>query len=69
MVNITLEEQDLKELLKQALLELLGERQDLFLELFAEAIEDVGLARAIEEGEAPPNVSKVEILSMLEGAA
>ena len=69
MVSISLEEQDMKDLLKQAILELLEERQDLFLELFAEAIEDVGLVRAIEEGEATPDVSKSEILNILEGAA
>ena len=69
MVSIPLEEQDIKDLLKQAIVELLEERQDLFLELFAEAIEDLGLVHAIEEGEAAPNVSRSEIFNMLEGAA
>jgi hypothetical protein len=69
MVSISLEEQDVKELLKQAILELLEERQDLFRELLTEAIEDSGLIRAIQEGEATPNVSKGEVLSILEGVA
>ncbi len=68
MVTVSLEEQDIKDLLKQAILELLEERQDLFRELFTEAIEDLGLINAIKEGEATPNVSKSEILGILEGA-
>lgn len=68
MVTISLDEQDIKDLLKQTILELLEERQDLFRELFAEAIEDLGLINAIKEGKATPNVSKSEILGILEGA-
>ena len=41
MVTITVEEQGVRELLKQAILELLEERQDLFHELLTEAIEDL----------------------------
>jgi len=64
MVSISLEEQDVKDLLKQAILELREERQDLFRELLAEAIEDLGLIHAIQEGEATSNVSKGEVLSV-----
>jgi len=64
MVTMSLEEQDIKDLLEQAILELLEERQDLFRELFTEAIEDLGLINAIEEGEATPHVSKSEVLDM-----
>ena len=69
MVTITVEEQGVKELLKQAILELLEERQGLFRELLTEAIEDLGLINAIKEGEATSDVSKSEILSILAGAA
>ena len=69
MVTITVEEQGVRELLKQAILELLEERQDLFRELLTEAIEDLGLINAIKEGEATSDVSKSEILSILAGAA
>ncbi len=69
MVTVSLKEQDIKDLLKQAILELLEERQDLFRELFTEAIEDFGLINAIKEGKATANVSKSEILGILEGAA
>jgi len=66
MVTITVEEQGVKELLKQAILELLEERQDLS-RVSAEAIEDLGLINAIKEGEATPDVSKSEVLSILAG--
>jgi hypothetical protein len=69
MVTISVEEQDFKDLLKQAIIELLEERQDLFQELFTEAIEDLGLINAIKEGETTPTVSKNEVLSILEGTA
>ena len=69
MVTITVEEQGVRELLKQAILELLEERQDLFHELLTEAIEDLGLINAIKEGAATSDVSRSEILSILAGAA
>jgi ribosomal protein L12E/L44/L45/RPP1/RPP2 len=68
MATISFEERDMKELVKQAIVELLEERQDLFRELFAEAIEDVSLIEAIKEGEATPNVNRREIIDILESA-
>jgi len=46
----TVSKQETKALLKEALVELLEERQDLFLETLIQALEDVGLAHAIREG-------------------
>jgi hypothetical protein len=69
MVTISIEEHDIKDLVKQVILELLEERQDLFGELFAEAVEDLGLINAIKEGEATPDVSRSEVFSILDGAA
>jgi hypothetical protein len=56
-------------LLKQAILELLEERQDIFRQLVVEAIEDLALINAIKEGEATETVSREEILQILEGVA
>jgi len=69
MVTISIEEQDIKDLIKQVILELLEERQDLFSELFAEAVEDLGLINAIKEGKATPDVSRSKVFSILDGAA
>ena len=69
MVTISIEKQDIKDLVKQAILELLEERQDLFSELFAEAVEDLGLINAIREGESTPDVSRSKVFSILDGVA
>jgi DNA-directed RNA polymerase subunit L len=51
MSIILSDEAKLKEALKSAIVEILEERKDLVREVLEEAIEDVALARAIEEGE------------------
>jgi len=60
-VTLSLEEQQMKALLKQAILELMEERRELFQGLFAEVIEEVGLMNAMREGEQTPDVSREEI--------
>jgi len=55
----------LKDLLKQAVLELLEERRDLFSEIVAEAMEEAGLVNAIREGQFTYIVSKREVLKAL----
>ena len=69
MSTISVEEVQLKDLLKEAILELMQERRDELEEIFAEIIEDLALTRAIEEGESTETVSKAEILQVLEGTA
>lgn len=54
MAPTTVDETRLKELFKEALVELLQERKDFFQDVVVEAIEGVALARAIEEGENTP---------------
>lgn len=56
----------LKEALKQALVEVLQERPELFSNIFAEALEDIALARAIHAGEASGEVSRAEVMKLLE---
>ena len=67
MTTVT-EDTRIKDLFKQALLELLTERRDEFYELFAEALEDILLVYAIREGENSETVSKKEVLRALGGA-
>ena len=69
MSTISVEEVHLKDLVKEAILELMQERRDELEEVLAEAIQDLALARAIAEGEATETVSKAEILQVLEGTA
>ena len=68
MSTISVEEMQLKDLLKEAILELMQERRDELEEMFAEVIEDLALARAIEEGESTETVTKAEVLQALEAA-
>ena len=65
----SLDEQRTKELSKEAMLELIEERKDLFYELFAEVIEDTILVNAIQEGESTGTVRREEIFQILEGEA
>lgn len=69
MATTTLEEKDIKALFKQAMVELLEERQDLFSDAFLEALEEVALVSAIQEDEQSEFVSRAEIFEILEGAA
>lgn len=58
-----------KELFKQAMVELLEERRDLFYDLFAEVIEDTLIVNAIREGAPSEPVDREEIFRILEGAS
>ena len=64
-----LDEGKLKQILKEALIEALEEKKDVFHELIVEAIEDIGLTNAIREGQNTETVSKQEIFDILEGQA
>ena len=66
MAYKVLNEMQIKESVKQALVELLQERRDLIYELIADIIEDYALARAIKDGEHTPKVSREKVLRALE---
>jgi hypothetical protein len=59
----------LKELLKEAVIEVIEERRAILYEVLAEVIEDIALTRAIMEGESTERVSEDEIFKLLEGKA
>lgn len=69
LMTLTIDEQNMKRLLKEALLDLFEERQELFYELFTEVIEDIGLLQAIKEGEDTEYVSREEVFSTLDDAS
>ena len=66
MTEITLDETKLKELLTTAIFELVQEEKELFSELFAEVIQDIGMENAIKEGENTEVVSREEIFKILQ---
>ncbi|MCP4428985.1 MAG: hypothetical protein GY803_31255 [Chloroflexi bacterium] len=65
-VTLSIEEHKIKDILKQAMLELMEERQELFQQLFAEVVEEVGLTNAVCEREQTQDVSREEIFQILE---
>jgi len=69
MVETTLHESQVKELFKQATIELLEDRRDLVHDLVAGVIEDLALLRAIREGESRSRVSRRQVLRLRECAA
>ncbi len=66
MSGITLDQTQLKELLKSALLELLQENHALFTDLIAEVMEDEGLYQAIQEVRHETPLSRDAALAELE---
>jgi len=59
----------LKEIIKTALVEVLEQRRDLLHDAVAEALEEVALARAIEEGAGSELIGRTEVFDLLEGKA
>jgi hypothetical protein len=68
MTTATVDEGKLKDLLKAALVEALEENRDLVRDIVEEAMEDLALARAIEQGLGSTPVSRDEVFTILEGA-
>ena len=65
MAYKALDERQIKESVKEALVELLKERKDLLYELVAEIVEDYALSRTIKQGERTPKVSKEKVVRAL----
>jgi hypothetical protein len=66
MSSITIDNNELKTLLKQALVELLEEKNQVLYDALAEAVEEVGLVNAIQEGQASGIVDKERVFKALE---
>lgn len=68
-MEATIDEAKLKQLVKEALIDLLDERREFLSELLIEAMEDTAMIRAIQEGEQSPLVDKEDILRQLDDEA
>ncbi len=66
MSEITLNPDQLKEILKSAIVELLRENRKEVSDFLAEIIEDVAMERVIAEGETTELVSREAIFQLLE---
>ncbi|OGV99764.1 MAG: hypothetical protein A2Z59_00655 [Nitrospinae bacterium RIFCSPLOWO2_02_39_17] len=65
----SINQEDLKNIIKTALVEVFEEHQDLLHNAIEDAIEDVALAHAIEEGEETELVKREEVFKLLKGKA
>lgn len=66
MAEPTFDEEKLKDLFKSALVEALEENRDLVRDIVGEALEDIALAHAIEQGLKSESVSRNDIFAVLE---
>jgi hypothetical protein len=65
MSEMTLNQEQLKEILKTAIVELIRDNHEEISEFLAEIIEDMAMERAIAEGETTPLVSREAIFQLL----
>ena len=63
---LSAEDAKLKMLLKAAVVELLEERRDLVRDALADAVEDIGLVRAIEAGSRSKAINRAEVFKILQ---
>ena len=63
--SANIDETRIKTLFKEALVEVIEENQELVSSILIDALEDIGLSRAIEEGEKSKTVSRDEIFKVL----
>lgn len=62
----SVEQNELKQAIKEAITEVVRENSDLVKEILAEVLEDVALLQRIEEGRQTELVSRDEIMELLE---
>ena len=62
----SIDEAKLKDMLKVAMVEALHEQRDLVKDILAEAIEDIALGRAIDEGLQSDSAPRGEVFAVLE---
>lgn len=65
MTEINIKEDKIKQLFKTALLEVIQEQKEAFLDLLTEIIEDIAVYKAIKEGEDTKPVSREAIFKIL----
>jgi hypothetical protein len=65
-MSATIDEAKLKELLKSAVVEVLEERREFVKDIVEEAMEEIAMRRAIEEGLATEASSREEVFELLD---
>jgi len=63
----SIDENRLKAILKAAIVEALAERREFIRDLIGEALDDIAMMRAIEEGATTRTVDPAEVYKILDG--
>ncbi len=66
-MQILLNDEKIRELLTEVLIDLIKTRKDLFADIFQETLEEVGLGNAIAEGRKNEFVPEENIFTLLDG--
>ena len=66
-MKISINDDKTKEILTEIMIDILKNRKDLFYDLILEAIEEIGLANAIQEGRQDEFIEEETIFSLLNG--
>ena len=65
MEMLDVDDEKMKNLIKESLLEFIETRRDLFIDLLADAMEDIGMLQAMSEGDRATLVSREKIFEYL----
>ncbi|MFQ4138868.1 hypothetical protein PGN35_021390 [Nodosilinea sp. PGN35] len=68
-MQLTLDDEKTKALLTEVLVEMLQQKREVFYDIVLEALEEVGLANAILEGEETEFVDEAEIQAILKSGS
>ncbi len=65
-MKISINDDKTKEILTEIMIDILKNRKDLFYDIVIEALEEIGLANAIQEGRQDNFIEEEEIFSLLD---
>ena len=65
--QLTIDDKKMRDIMKEVIIEMMKENKEGFRNLIVEAMEEVGLAKAIKEGRQNKFVNEDKILNLLEG--
>ena len=68
LMQSTVDPEQLKGLIKEALIEIIDERREMLRDLFEEVLEEIALSRAIEEGRRSEVVTREEVFALMGNA-
>lgn len=69
MSHVSISEDALRQMLRQAVADPLDDRRDLLHDVVAEVIEDVALSEAVRQGRETERGSRAEVFAALDGTA